>query len=112
MLSVLPSCWRTTRHCVAVACSFLALLPSDSELEPARLSTAEVNVVVLPGCRRCKTASAKAMTTRLPSLLRYLHVEDLTSVVVAGGVPGVTHSFPSCCLRPLGRAKLPVSWQM
>ena len=68
---------------------FLLSLSMNSELELENMTTARVTEFVLSECRRQKAASAKAMTTRLRSLLRFLYVVGLTSNELAGAVPSV-----------------------
>jgi len=72
-----------------VAGAFLSSLPAEGGFDLETLSTAEVARFVLAECKRLKVASAKAMTTRLRSLLRFLHVEGLTAHALADGVPSV-----------------------
>jgi site-specific recombinase XerD len=94
-------CRASVRHYVGVARSFLASLPGGGPgLEG--LGAAEVSAFVLAECRRCKTGSAKAMTTRLRSLLRYLFVEGLAPAALAGAVPSVAHWRLSSLPRALG----------
>ena len=77
------------RHYVDVAHAFLSWLPTDGELGLEALTTATVTGFVLAQCRRYKVASAKAMTTRLRSLLRFFYLEGLTPTALAPAVPTV-----------------------
>jgi site-specific recombinase XerD len=72
-----------------VARAFLNHTTESGELHPERLTTAQVTEFVLAESRRCKVASAKAMTTRLRALLRFLYLEGLTPIALAGAVPSV-----------------------
>jgi site-specific recombinase XerD len=74
---------------VEVAHAFLSWFPAGRELELEGLTTATVTEFVLAQCRRCKVASAKAMTTRLRSLLRFFYLEGLTPTALAPAVPTV-----------------------
>ena len=77
------------RNYTGVARDFLLSLSMNSELDLETMTTARVTEFVLSECRRQKVASAKAMTTRLRSLLRFLYVVGLTSNELAGAVPSV-----------------------
>ena len=77
------------RNYTGVARDFLSSLSMNSELDLETMTTARVTEFVLSECRRQKVASAKAMTTRLRSLLRFLYVVGLTSNELAGAVPSV-----------------------
>ncbi len=77
------------RNYTGVARDFLSSLSMNSELDLENMTTARVTEFVLSECRRQKVASAKAMTTRLRSLLRFLYVVGLTSNELAGAVPSV-----------------------
>jgi integrase/recombinase XerD len=67
-----------------------AFLPSlGGEIGFADITTAEVTKFVLAECQRGKVASAKAMTTRLRSLLRFMYLEGLTHTALYGAVPTV-----------------------
>jgi integrase/recombinase XerD len=79
------------RHYIGVARTFLASLPGDGQLDLDKLSAADVSAFVLAESRRCRTGSAKSMTTRLRALLRYLYVEGLVPEALAGAVPSVAH---------------------
>ena len=79
----------SVRHYVAVACGFLSWSGSGGELGLESLSTATVTGFVLAECGRGKVGSAKAMTTRLRSLLRFLYVQGFTPTSLAGAVPVV-----------------------
>ncbi|MGH9091456.1 MAG: site-specific integrase [Acidimicrobiales bacterium] len=74
---------------VDVARLFLASWSSGGELDLEALATADITRFVLAESQRCKVASAKAMTTRLRSLLRFLWTEGLTVNALAGAVPSV-----------------------
>lgn len=80
---------QSVRVYTDVARAFLLSLAAEGELGLQSLTTAEVTRFVLAECQRCKVASAKAMTTRLRSLLRFLYVEGLTANPLAGAVPSV-----------------------
>lgn len=72
-----------------VARGFLAYVSAGGELDLTGLSAAEVTGFVLRECSRCTTGSAKAMTTRLRSLLRFFYVAGLTPRDLRGAVPSV-----------------------
>jgi site-specific recombinase XerD len=72
-----------------VARAFLLWSPAEGELGLQGLSSAAVSGFVLAECRRCKVGSAKSMTTRLRSLLRFLYLEGLTPTALAAAVPTV-----------------------
>ena len=72
-----------------VARDFLASVALNDEVDLDGLNTAQVSEFVLSECRRCKVASAKAATTRLRALLRFLYVVGLTPNALAGGVASV-----------------------
>ena len=80
---------QSIRHYVDVANLFCSSLPGGDELEMDGVTTARITEFVLAECRRCQPASAKAMTTRLRSLLRFFYVEGLTPAPLAGAVPTV-----------------------
>ena len=80
---------QSIRHYVDVANLFCSSLPGGDELEMDGVTTARITEFVLAECRRCQPASAKAMTTRLRSLLRFFYVEGLTPTPLAGAVPTV-----------------------
>jgi integrase/recombinase XerD len=92
------------RHYVDVAHAFLAWLPTDGELELEALTTATVTGFVLAQCRRSKVASAKAMTTRLRSLLRFFYLDGFTPIALAPAVPTVASwrqgSLPKALTAP------------
>lgn len=77
------------RNYTGVARQFLSHADVRSETSLENLTTADVTAFVLSECRRCKTGSAKAMTTRLRSLLRFLYVEGTTPNALSGAVPTV-----------------------
>lgn len=77
------------RHYTAVARDFLSHLSMEAELDLEALTAAEVTGFVLWECQRCKAGSAKSMTTRLRSLLRFLFLGGLTRRELAGAVPSV-----------------------
>ncbi len=79
----------SVRNYADVARDFLSRLSMKGELDLASLTTAEVTAFVLSECRRREVGSAKSMTTRLRSLLRFLYVVGLTSNDLAGAVPSV-----------------------
>ena len=77
------------RYYLDVARAFLLWLPAEGEFELQGLSTATVTGFVLAECRRCRVGSAKSMTTRLRSLLRFFYLEGLTPTALAAAVPTV-----------------------
>jgi integrase/recombinase XerD len=79
----------TVRHYCTVARAFLAHRSITAEVELMGLTTADVTDFVLWQSRRCSVGYAKAITTRLRCLLRFLHVEGLTSSALAAAVPSV-----------------------
>ena len=87
------------RNYTGVARDFLSSLSMNSELDLENMTTARVTEFVLSECRRQKVASAKAMTTRLRSLLRFLYVVGLTSNELAGAVsaPATRRPPPAPC---------------
>jgi site-specific recombinase XerD len=95
-------CRASLRHYVGVARSFLGSLPGDGGPGLEGLGAREVTAFVLAECQRCKTGSAKAMTTRLRSFLRYLFVEGLVPAALAGAVPSVAHWRLSSLPKALG----------
>jgi integrase len=76
---------------VDVARLFLLWLSADGDFELERVTAAEVTRFVLGESRRLRVASAKAMTTRLRSLLRFLYVQGLTANPLADAVPSVAN---------------------
>lgn len=78
----------TVRSYLGVARQFLVQRLSGSGLALGRLDTADVVGFVLAECPRLAPASAASPTKGLRSLLRFLHVEGLTPVGLAGAVPG------------------------
>jgi site-specific recombinase XerD len=76
------------RNYVGVARQFLSFL-ADQHVEVGAVTAADVIEFVVAEAGRGKVASAKAMTTRLRSLLRFVHVEGVTSVALVGAVPSV-----------------------
>ena len=94
------------RHYVGVARSFLASLPSEAQLDLQELSAAHVKAFVLAESRRCKTGSAKSMTTRLRALLRFLYVEGLVREALAGAVPSVAHWKLASLPKALGHRQV------
>jgi site-specific recombinase XerD len=79
----------SVRAYAQVAEAFLSSLPSVEEPALEALGAAEVAGFLLEELRRTKVASAKATTTRLRSLLRFLYVEGLTARALDGAVPPV-----------------------
>ena len=79
----------TVRHYCAVARAFLAHRSITAEVELMGLTTADVTDFVLWQSRRCAVGYAKAITTRLRCLLRFLHVEGLIPSALAPAVPSV-----------------------
>lgn len=78
----------TVRSYVRVARQFLVQRLAGSGLVLGRLGAADVVGFVLTECPRLAPASAACLTKGLRSLLRFLHVEGLTPVGLAGAVPG------------------------
>jgi integrase/recombinase XerD len=79
----------SVRVYVDVARLFLSWLSADGDLDLEAVTPAEVTRFVLAECHRLRVASAKAMTTRLRSLLRFSYVEGLTANPLADAVPSV-----------------------
>jgi site-specific recombinase XerD len=79
----------SVRVYVEVAGAFLSSLGADGELALEAVTTAEVTRFVLAESRRMKVGSAKAMTTRLRSLLRFFYVEGLIRSALSDAVPSV-----------------------
>ncbi len=79
----------SVRVYVDVARLFLLWLSADGDLDLENVTAAEVTRFVLGESQRLRVASAKAMTTRLRSLLRFLYVQGLTANPVADAVPSV-----------------------
>jgi site-specific recombinase XerD len=80
---------ESVRVYIEVARAFLSSLSGDARPDLETLTTAEVTRFVLAECERCKVGSAKAMTTRLRSLLRFLYVEGVTAHALGDAVPSV-----------------------
>jgi integrase/recombinase XerD len=78
----------TVRSYIRIARQFLSTRSSASGLHLERLTTADVAGFVSAECPRLATASAKSLTTGLRSLLRFLHVDGVTSTGLAQAVPG------------------------
>lgn len=78
----------TVRSYVRVARQFLVQRLSGSGLVLGHLGAADVVGFVLTECPRLAPASAACLTKGLRSLLRFLHVEGLTPIGLAGAVPG------------------------
>jgi site-specific recombinase XerD len=97
---------QSVRVYIDVARAFLLSPAAEGELGLQALTTAEVTRFVLAECQRCKVASAKAMTTRLRSLLRFLYVEGLTTNPLAGAVPSVASWRLASLPRALPAAQL------
>jgi len=123
----------TVRAYAEVAVAFLSWVSADGELDLEAVRTVEVTRFVLAECARLKVSSAKATTTRLRSLLRFLYVEALIARPLADAVPSVaswrlgslpralpagdlTRLLKSCDRRrPLGRrdfAVLSLLWRL
>jgi integrase/recombinase XerD len=68
---------------------FLAWLGAEGVVDLEDVTAGEVTRFVVEEVRRLKVASAKAMTTRLRSLLRFLYVEGLVVAPLADAVPSV-----------------------
>ena len=91
---------------VDVAGTFLSWLPAEGELQLERLTTATVTEFVLAECQRCKVASAKSMTTRLRSLLRFFYLEGLTPTALAAAVPTVASWRQTSLPKALGASDM------
>jgi integrase/recombinase XerD len=91
---------RSIRAYVDVARTFLTWLGED-ELDLEGLTTAAVSRFVVGECQRQRVASAKAVTTRLRSLLRFFYLEGLTPTALAGAVLSVAGWRQSSLPRPL-----------
>ena len=97
------------RNYIAVADTFLSslgLASLDRETELAETTTAMVSAFVLEQCQRGKVASAKAMTTRLRSFLRYLYLEGLTPTPLVGAVPTVASWRQASLPKALARGEV------
>ena len=79
----------SVRVYIDVARLFLAWLVTDGVVDLEEVTAGEVTRFVVEEVRRLKVASAKAMTTRLRSLLRFLYVEGLVVAPLADAVPSV-----------------------
>jgi site-specific recombinase XerD len=79
----------SVRAYLEVADTFLLSIHADGEPVLGSVTAAVVTSFVLAECRRMKIASAKATTTRLRSLLRFVYVEGLTTCALADAVPSV-----------------------
>jgi integrase/recombinase XerD len=79
----------SVRVYVDVARLFLSWLSADGDLDLEAVTPAEVTRFVLVECHRLRVAAAKAMTTRLRSLLRFTYVQGLTANPLADAVPSV-----------------------
>jgi site-specific recombinase XerD len=56
---------------------------------PAGLSGADVNAFLLRECARVSAGSAKGRVAELRSLMRFLHLHDVTAIKLGGAVPPV-----------------------
>jgi len=79
----------SVRVYVDVARLFLAWLVADGVVGLGDVAAGEVTRFVVDEVRRLKVASAKAMTTRLRSLLRFFYIEGLVVAPLADAVPSV-----------------------
>jgi integrase/recombinase XerD len=77
------------RYYLGVARGFLAYRSIRQEADLAGLTAADVTGYVLAESRRWTAGYAKSTTTRLRSLLRFLHMEGLTPEALAVAVPSV-----------------------
>ena len=91
---------------VDVARTFLSWLPAEGELQLECLTTATVTEFVLAECQRCKVASAKSMTTRLRSLLRFFYLDGLTPTALAAAVPTVASWRQTSLPKALGASDM------
>jgi integrase/recombinase XerD len=76
-------------HYVDVACLFLAGQSISDVSELNGLTSAEVSQFMLSASRRYSVGHTKSIGTRLRSFLRYLEMEGLSSIPLAGAVPSV-----------------------
>jgi site-specific recombinase XerD len=92
------------RNYVGVARLFLSYLSDRGDLDLGAVSAGVVTEFVMEECRRGKVASSKAMTTRLRSLLRFLHVDGFTPGPLVEAVPSVAgwrlSSLPKALASP------------
>ncbi len=99
----------SVRNYVEVANSFLSYLAIEHESDLVTLATPTISQFILAECKRCKASSAKSTTTRLRSLLRFLHTEGLTASALDKAVLSVASwrlsSLPKM-LKPGGMARL------
>ena len=79
----------TVRNYLGVAKVFLTHISTNGSFDLATLTAAQISDFILTDSKRGKVGSAKATTTRLRSLLRYLYLEGLTQNALAGAVPSV-----------------------
>ncbi len=97
------------RNYVEVANSFLLYLAMENEADLATLATPAITQFILAECGRCKASSAKSTTTRLRSLLRFLHTEGLIADALDKAVLSVASwrlsSLPKM-LKPAEMARL------
>jgi site-specific recombinase XerD len=91
----------SVRGYVRVAELFLRTVSTDECLDLQRLKAAEVSGFVLEECRRRSVGSAKHLVASLRSLLRFLHVEGLTSAPLAQAAPTVAPSRGASLPRAL-----------
>ena len=79
----------TVRYYERVARLFLNSVSECDGLDVAVITTSDVSRFVLAECRRRSVGSAKTVVMALRSLLRYLHVEGLSTTALVGAVPAV-----------------------
>lgn len=79
----------SVRHYLDVARAFLVHRSITEEVDLAGLTSADVTEFVLSESRRRTVGHAKSITSRLRSLLRFLHVEGLTTSALDTSVPSV-----------------------
>jgi integrase/recombinase XerD len=79
----------SVRHYLDVAGAFLVHRSITVEVDLAGLTSADVTEFVLSESRRRTVGYAKSIASRLRSLLRFLHVEGLTTSALDMSVPSV-----------------------
>ena len=72
-----------------LACRFMAGRASDSGLDVAGLTGADVSAFLLQECARVSVGSAKGRVAELRSLLRFLYLRGFTDMALADSVPSV-----------------------
>lgn len=100
----------SVRVYVDVARLFLSWLVADDDLDLEEMNATEVTRFVLAESQRLRVASARAMTTRLRSLLRFLYVQGLTACPLGDAVPSVASWRGRPPPAPLCRHPLARGW--